>query len=109
MEQQKGRIVSDRLREEALDLAFFEQAKSYAFDYMEHVCDRSVYPEQAAIDGLEIFKESLQPEPEDPYEILGRLHRYGSPATSAQTGGRFFGFVTGGDRPGRAWGKMAVR
>lgn len=54
------RIVSDRLREEALDWALFEQAKGYAFDYIKNILDQSVYPDKAAIDGLDIFKEPLQ-------------------------------------------------
>ena len=92
-------IISDRLREEALDLAILEQAKDYAFDYMNSVPDRSVYPDEAALDGLRIFREPLQSEAGNPYEILSRLHSFGSPATVAQTGGRYFGFVNGGILP----------
>lgn len=100
MEQNKDvKIVSDRLREEALDLTLFEQAKTYAFDYMKNILDQPVYPDKTAIDGLDIFKEPLQPEAGNPYDILGRLHFNGSPATVAQTGGRYFGFVSGGIIP----------
>ncbi len=100
MEQNKdSKIVSDRLREEALDLALFEQAKNYAFDYMKNILDQSVYPDKLAIDGLTIFREPLQSEAGNPYDILDRLHFKGSPATVAQTGGRYFGFVNGGIIP----------
>ena len=34
-----------------------------------------------------------------PKSILEQLHRYGSPASVAQTGGRYFGFVNGGILP----------
>jgi len=98
-ENMDTRIVSDRLREEALDLALFEQAKTYAFDYMKNIPDQPVYPDKTAIDGLDIFKEPLQSEAGNPYEILERLHLKGSPATVAQTGGRYFGFVNGGIIP----------
>lgn len=94
-----NKIVSDRLREEALDYVIFEQAKDYAIDYMSNILDQPVFPNKAALEGLNIFKEPLQLEPCDPYEILERLHQNGSPATVAQTGGRYFGFVNGGIVP----------
>ncbi len=100
MEQEKDRkIVSDRLREEALDFALLEQAKTYAFDYMNSVLDRPVFPDEGALEGLHVFQEPLQSEPGNPHDILNRLHVYGSPATAAQTGGRYFGFVNGGIVP----------
>ena len=93
------KIISDRLREEALDLAILEQAKDYAFDYMKSIPDRPVYPDKDALDGLRIFREPLQSGAGNPYEILAMLHSFGSPATVAQTGGRYFGFVNGGILP----------
>ena len=94
-----NKIVSDNLREEALDFALFEQAKNYALDYMENILNQPVYPDKAALDGLNAFKEPLQAEYGDPYEILAKLHNNGSPVTVAQTGGRYFGFVNGGIIP----------
>ncbi len=76
--------ISERLRDEALDMSLFEQAKSYAFDYMEHVLDQPVFPCQKSIDGLSMFKEPLPVDYGDPYEILERLHKNGSPGTVAQ-------------------------
>jgi hypothetical protein len=32
-------------------------------------------------------------------EVLAQLHKYGSPATVMQSGGRYFGFVIGGSIP----------
>lgn len=66
---------------------------------MKNILDQPVYPSKTSIDGLEIFKEHLQPEAGNPYDILDRLHFNGSPATIAQTGGRYFGFVNGGIIP----------
>ncbi len=77
----------------------FEQAKSQAFAYMNGVHDRNVYPTDQAIKNLAVFDEPFPAEPGDPAEILQRLHEYGSPATVAQTGGRYFGFVNGGSVP----------
>ena len=100
MEHNKNiKIVSGRLREEALDLSLFEQAKNYAFDYMRNVLSQDVFPDKRALDRLNIFKEPLQEESGNPYEILDRLHHNGSPSTVAQTGGRYFGFVNGGIVP----------
>jgi glutamate/tyrosine decarboxylase-like PLP-dependent enzyme len=41
----------------------------------------------------------LQDEPLDPANVLAELDTLGSPATVASTGGRYFGFVTGGALP----------
>ncbi len=99
MEHNNHTSVSDRLREEALDFALFEQAKIFVFDYMRNILDQDVFPDERILDGLNNFKEPLQEEAGNPYEILDRLHNYGSPATVAQTGGRYFGFVNGGIVP----------
>ncbi|MDD3169837.1 MAG: pyridoxal-dependent decarboxylase [Eubacteriales bacterium] len=92
-------MISDRLREQALDLNLFERAKGYAYDYMSKILDQPVFPDDKAIAGLDRFREPLPETPGDPYEILERLHNNGSPATVAQTGGRYFGFVNGGAVP----------
>ena len=78
----------------------FEQAKDYALEYMESIRDRRVPPADEAVAALRIFDEPLQEQPADPGQILKTLHEIGSPATVAQTGGRYFGFVNGGVIPG---------
>ncbi|HET8685266.1 MAG TPA: hypothetical protein VFM18_01230, partial [Methanosarcina sp.] len=77
----------------------FEQAKSFAYAYMDSVRDRNVFPRDEAITNLSIFEEPLPVTPGNPDEILQLLHEYGSPATVGQTGGRYFGFVNGGAVP----------
>ncbi len=77
----------------------FEQVKSYAYDYMDSVYERAVFPTEDSINHLDIFDEPLPEKPCDSSEILRLLHEYGSPATIAQTGGRYFGFVNGGAIP----------
>ena len=79
---------------------WFEQAKDYALDYMESVRDRRVCPTDEAVAALSAFDEPLPDKPGDPGDILKTLHETGSPATVAQTGGRYFGFVNGGVIPG---------
>ena len=77
----------------------FRQAVKYSFEYMDGVSARPVFPDQQALDGLAAFDEPLPEAPGDPGEILAILHEKGSPATTAQTGGRYFGFVNGGAIP----------
>ena len=48
---------------------------------------------------LEHLAQPLPDEPTDPRDVLALLDEYGSPATVASTGGRYFGFVTGGTLP----------
>ena len=79
--------------------ALYEQAKGYAFEYAETLAKRPVFPTQKAIDDLEQFVESLPSHSGDAGNILEQLHQYGSPASVAQTGGRYFGFVNGGALP----------
>ncbi len=99
MSKQKTGIVSERLRREATTRQLFEQAKDYAVEYMQNVSTQLVFPEEAVVDGLEIFREPLPLEAADSYQIIEQLHHYGSSATVAQTGGRYFGFVNGGIIP----------
>ncbi|MGB7539451.1 MAG: aminotransferase class V-fold PLP-dependent enzyme [Anaerolineales bacterium] len=77
----------------------FEQAKSYAYSYLNSVYDRNVFPTDDAINKLGTFNEPLAEAPGNPGEILRALHEHGSPATVAQTGGRYFGFVNGSSVP----------
>lgn len=81
------------------DKELFEQAKSYAYSYMDSVYDRNVFPTDEAIKTLSAFDESLPTAPSHPSEILRLLHEQGSPTTVAQTGGRYFGFVNGSSVP----------
>ena len=108
------------LQEKMLALAaqrdYFEQAKAYAYAYLDGVFDRNVYPDPAALNNLKSFDEALPENPGDPSEILRMLHEYGSPATVTTTGGRYFGLVVGGVFPpvmavkwlADVWDQMAV-
>jgi glutamate/tyrosine decarboxylase-like PLP-dependent enzyme len=68
--------------------------------YLENLDDRSVSPDAAAVDQLATMLEAALPErPTSAEEIITLLDEYGSPATIASAGGRYFGFVTGGALP----------
>ncbi|HOR54566.1 MAG TPA: aminotransferase class V-fold PLP-dependent enzyme [Synergistales bacterium] len=98
MKKEKGKI-SAIMREQALDKGLLEKAGRCAQDYLDSVLGRPVFPEEKDLEGLEEFRHDLPEEPGDPGEILDRLHRFGSPGTVAQVGGRYFGFVNGGVVP----------
>ncbi len=74
-------------------------AHDYARDYQRNLDSRAVFPGREALQNLERFSEDLPLEPCDPRTTLEMLHEVGSPATVAQTGGRYFGFVNGGSLP----------
>jgi glutamate/tyrosine decarboxylase-like PLP-dependent enzyme len=67
--------------------------------YVSSVNRRRVSPASDSVARLEKLAEPLPDEPTDPREVLALLDDYGSPATVASTGGRYFGFVTGGTLP----------
>jgi glutamate/tyrosine decarboxylase-like PLP-dependent enzyme len=77
----------------------FEQAKTYSYEYLDEIFNRKVFPEQTALANLSVFDEPVPECPQDPAEMLRLLHQFGSPATVATTGGRYFGMVTGGAFP----------
>lgn len=77
------------------DEQLFEKSKQYALDYMQTIDGRRVFPDDDVIAGLDSFDEPLPESPTPPAELLQMLHEKGSPATVAQTGGRYFGFVNG--------------
>ena len=91
----KNRSIHAMMREELAAKILFEQAKKYAFEYIDEMPERMVFPAEGALQGLAQFDEPLPAAPHPAAEVLSQLHQYGSPATVAQTGGRYFGFVNG--------------
>jgi glutamate/tyrosine decarboxylase-like PLP-dependent enzyme len=75
------------------------EASQRAGTYLDGVRERAVVPSAKALAELETLRG---PVPEGPMEagaVLELLDRVGSPASMATTGGRYFGFVTGGALP----------
>jgi glutamate/tyrosine decarboxylase-like PLP-dependent enzyme len=93
------RIDVERLRQDVGNGDLFEKAKEYALEYMRAAAKRRVYPPNEAVEKLAAFEEALPEGSTDPRDVLDMLHTVGSPATVAQTGGRYFGFVNGGITP----------
>jgi len=89
----------EKLRQDVGSRGLFEKAMEHSLAYMQAAVDRRVFPSEEDVAQLAAFDENLQEGPVDPSEILDMLHRVGSAATVAQTGGRYFGFVNGGITP----------
>ncbi|MDA9984025.1 pyridoxal-dependent decarboxylase, partial [Porticoccaceae bacterium] len=91
--------LRDSMHRQQRSKALLEQAKGYAYEYADGAAERNVFPSKQALADLEQFVEDLPASSGDAPAILQQLHQYGSPATTAQTGGRYFGFVNGGVLP----------
>ncbi|MBO0859119.1 MAG: aspartate aminotransferase family protein [Chloracidobacterium sp.] len=70
-----------------------------ALRYIDSLDSRRVAPSIEAVERLALFDEPLPEHPADPRTVLKILDEIGSPATVASSGGRYFGFVTGGVLP----------
>ncbi len=70
-----------------------------AWHYIENLDHRAVAASPQALEQLHRFDEPLPDHPTDPLAVLQLLDEVGSPATTATTGRRYFGFVTGGTLP----------
>jgi glutamate/tyrosine decarboxylase-like PLP-dependent enzyme len=82
-----------------MDDVLLDYTHERALQYIDAVFDRRVFPDAAAIEGLAAFDEALPDVPLDALDTIRLLDKAGSPATVATTGGRYFGFVTGGSLP----------
>ncbi|MGB7846053.1 MAG: aminotransferase class V-fold PLP-dependent enzyme [Candidatus Acidiferrum sp.] len=67
--------------------------------YLRELGSRRVFPSEPALASLAHFHEPFPEQACDPVEVLRMLDEFGSPATVATAGGRYFGFVIGGTLP----------
>jgi glutamate/tyrosine decarboxylase-like PLP-dependent enzyme len=74
-------------------------AAARAARYVSTIGNRRVAPLRADVERLDALGGPLPEESCDPGTVLALLDDLGSPATIANTGGRYFGFVTGGTLP----------
>jgi glutamate/tyrosine decarboxylase-like PLP-dependent enzyme len=79
--------------------ALLQSAATRAMHYLDGLAERDVAPTRAAVTALAVFDEPLPERPGNPADTLELLDRFGSPATMAMAGSRFFGFVIGGALP----------
>jgi len=76
-----------------------QDAYQRALAYQQSLDTRAVFPSPEALAGMSAFDEAMPLTAQSPQETLALLDTYGSPATVANTGKRYFGFVTGGMLP----------
>jgi glutamate/tyrosine decarboxylase-like PLP-dependent enzyme len=79
--------------------SLLQDVAARASAYLDGLDARKVAPDPAAVAALDAFDGALPETPDDPHKVLDLLDRYGSPATMAMAGPRFFGFVIGGALP----------
>lgn len=91
--------LQDRMFLEISNKEIFNQAQQHSFEYLENVFDRNVYPTEEALNNLSIFDEELPIDSINAKSVIEQLNKYGSPATTATMGGRYFGFVCGSAVP----------
>ncbi|MBU3079461.1 pyridoxal phosphate-dependent decarboxylase family protein [Sphingomonas quercus] len=84
------------------EIELLAQADARARHYLEGIDTRPPFPGAAAREALGAFAEALPDHATDPAEMLEMLDRFGSPATTASNGPRYFGFVIGAALPGAA-------
>lgn len=95
----KMNILQEKMFLEIRNKEIFNQAQQYSFEYLESIFDRNVYPTEEALNNLSIFDEELPIESTNAKSVLEQLNKYGSPATTATLGGKYFGFVCGSAIP----------
>ena len=91
--------VRKRMFNEMEQKFVFDDARNAAYDYADRALERNVFPSDDALADLSRFDEELPNAPGNAQQILQQLHDYGSPATVAQIGGRYFGLVNGSVLP----------
>jgi len=99
-----------------LSVCAVKTATEYAIDYVDHIRQQPVFPVPASLKQMAQFESTLSEHGRTSQAILTELHKVGSPATVASTGGRYFGLVVGGSLPAAmganilssAWDQVAL-
>jgi glutamate/tyrosine decarboxylase-like PLP-dependent enzyme len=82
-----------------MDPNLLADAAARANRYLASLKTRPVAPAADAVNGVDRLCGALPAEGEDPLSVLQHLDEFGSPATVATAGGRYFGFVIGSSVP----------
>lgn len=75
------------------------QTEKYAEKYIQKVDRIRVFPSEESRKQLSIFEEAMPTLSTDANDVLHLLQSYGEQGIIPQTGGRYFGFVNGGQLP----------
>jgi hypothetical protein len=74
--------------------------------YLEDIQNNPVYPSSSSVQALQQLNGSLQEESMEASDVFDLLDSVGSAATVKSSGGRYFGFVTGGSLPAAMFAKL---
>ncbi|MFP2997331.1 pyridoxal-dependent decarboxylase [Spongiivirga sp. MCCC 1A20706] len=87
--------IKNQMQTELKSKIILNKARNHAFEYIDQIDNMDVFPSDENLQRLDHFDEVLRDNGCAADELLDTLHTYGSPATVAQTGGRYYGFVNG--------------
>lgn len=77
----------------------FNSTLQKSLNYLNTLDKRSVAPSAEALQAIDSLKETLPEKSGNAEDVIEMLDKYGSPASLATAGRRFFGFVIGGSHP----------
>jgi len=95
----KNSTIQDKMYAEIATKNLFDITQEYGYKYLNNIFKRNVYPTEESISNLTHFDENLPDTTTNAETVLKQLYTYGSPATVATLGGRYFGFVCGSAIP----------
>jgi glutamate/tyrosine decarboxylase-like PLP-dependent enzyme len=81
------------------DDALLRKTAERAVSYLVGLKNRRVAPTKESVQNLDLLPQKLPEGPAPADQVVELLDRYGSPATVASNGGRYFGFVVGSSLP----------
>lgn len=90
---------SPQTRSGLVDAELFADVARRAAAYLRGVATRQVTPVPSAVEALRELAGPLPESSATAKEVVALVDRFGSPATVATTGGRYYGFVNGGCVP----------
>jgi len=91
--------IQEQMFKELSDKTVFNKVQNYAYEYIDNVFSRNVFPTEEALNNLSNFDEELPTSSTKVEEVVSQLNTYGNPATVSTLGGRYFGFVIGSALP----------
>lgn len=91
--------LSQKMLQELESKALFNQARDYAFEYIDTLETQDIYPSEENLSKLEQFDEDLQESTIAAGEILKKLHKIGTLGTVTHTSGSYYGFIIGAAVP----------
>lgn len=91
--------LQDQLFNEQRQKELLQRAHEYSAEFIDGGADQPAFPGVQAVADLSAFDEPMPAAGLSGADVLATLARYGAPATTAQQGGRYFGFVNGGALP----------